>query len=269
MLDNLEFGANSVLNWGHWGVPAAAGASVEVWCWFRWCQRCSSVSRRCPAAVGPAGHGDVPHPRPLWGGCSSWAAGCWQSGCPQTTASSQCPCVVCDQPPPGHTWLVLSGFGWPWAGTGVQEPFPMPVLVLWVKREVAASLAGGCCPWWALVAPSRSEIPVLPTTATLSSLGQGAFASPPWAPACHSPQEAQLISGVQIPAAWKRGEDVPGTGSGRNGGGRGWKWSGALGGSSSVWGMAKAPLAPRPSDTRVVLACGELGEGMAPAGPGV
>lgn len=36
-----------------------------------------------------------------------------------------------------------------------------------------------------------------------------------------------------------------------------------------MWGMAKAPLAPRPSDTRGVLPCGELGEGMALAGPRV
>lgn len=41
------------------------------------------------------------------------------------------------------------------------------------------------------------------------------------------------------------------------------------GGSSSVWGMAKAPLVPHSSDTRVVLASGELGEGVALAGPRV
>lgn len=42
------------------------------------------------------------------------------------------------------------------------------------------------------------------------------------------PREAQLVSAVQVPEAQRRGEDVPGTGSGRNGGGSSWKWSGAL-----------------------------------------
>lgn len=35
-------------------------------------------------------------------------------------------------------------------------------------------------------------------------------------------------------------------GSGRNGGSRGWKWSRALGGSSSVQGTAKALAVPLP-----------------------
>lgn len=70
-------------------------------------------------------------------------------GCPQTTASRQCPRAVHDQPPPGHTRLVLSGFGWPWGGMWELELFPCACLA------ALGEVGGGGWPGWRL--PGHGE----------------------------------------------------------------------------------------------------------------
>lgn len=194
--------------------------------------RGASGTRVFPSAFPPArtrqearGCGDVPHPSPLWGmaappGSQDAGRGAVPKMLP---AAGRFPCAVRDQPPPRHTRLVLSSFGRPRGGAWAKGPSPRPRFTAlglggrqWPARVEGSAacrqplcLARGCPDAAGIRGPEppRDACSTPVPMETSASLGEGALASPPWAPACHCPREAQLITprtGALVPAARRR-----------------------------------------------------------------
>lgn len=99
------------------------------------------------------------------------AEGLFPKCCPPL-AAGEFPCGVYDQPPPGHTQLVLTIFGWPWCSVWVKGPSPLAYFAGF------GGVGGNTQPGQRMSEPLRGACPPSAPAETSSSLGKGAFVNP-------------------------------------------------------------------------------------------